>query len=539
MRYLYLTACCFAVYLLSTASASAQAGVERLWTGEILFDALQDRHLDALIKLQADSIENNTLVPAGMLDLADLRLSFGLARQVERALDSSTRDQPSRNHDAYLLAWYHYRKQQPMQTLKLLDTIVGRTDGATQADLQYLRALAYIRVGKFKTAGKILDGLPLEGHNGSYIQYNLALAQLQSDEEAQARSTLASLGSMNSSDTELLALKDMANLKLGYRYLQANELEEAKASFNRIRLDGPFTNQALLGAGWTSFSMGQVKRAIVAWTLLHEKKAINGTVIEARMALPYAYSRLGAHGKAANLYARAIGLFEAETGRLDAALKAISRGELRRALLDEFDYPGDDWYVDLSRRGVPEHGFYLPLLLESDEFNRLAGTLHELAQLDHRVEQALTGIEALSEHADLKRKLSASTAPETGEEVKAIAAEIKAVLRKVSMPADPTKTTIAETDLLQASYDTFNQWRKAEARYRQQLPGYSRQLSELSHQLRRLNKQLKSAITDIGNEMESVAVDTLGQKRKQLQDYRDNALFALAESYDFATGKGQ
>ena len=50
---------------------------------------------------------------------------------------------------------------------------------------------------------------------------------------------------------ELAALRDKANVALGYAWLQASHPVEAKPSLERVRLTGPFSNKALLGVGWS------------------------------------------------------------------------------------------------------------------------------------------------------------------------------------------------------------------------------------------------------------------------------------------------
>ena len=289
----------------------AQNELDRLLKGEIQYESLQGNHLDALLRIYAYRPSTDRQNAPGGLSATDSQLALGLSSAVENRMKTRSNDkriQQSKNRDAYQLAWFYYREQTPAQALEVLDNIEGKADGVSLSDIEYLRALLYIRTGRFKAAAKLLYELPLIDQPRGYTQYNLALANLQSGNEERGRSTLASLGRMNTSDDDLLALKDMANLKLGYRYLQQGNLEQAKASFDLVRLDGPFTNQALLVSGWTLFSMSQLERAIVAWSLLHKQEAINDTVIEAKMALPYAYSKLGAHGKAANLYAQAVEL---------------------------------------------------------------------------------------------------------------------------------------------------------------------------------------------------------------------------------------
>jgi len=524
--------------------ASAQTGSERLLQGEILFESLQGNHLEALIRVDAESSSANSQSSSSSLSVADLQLALGLSSTVEKNIKTRSDDiniQRSKNHDAYRLAWFYYNQQKPMQALEVLDSIEGKADGVSISDIEYLRALLYLGLGKFNAAGDLLYELPLIDRPRGYTSYNLAMARLKGGNEERGRSTLESLGRINTSDADLLALKDMANIKLGYRYLQEGSLEQAKASFNHVRLDGPFSNQALLVSGWTSFSMGKIERAIVPWTVLHEQEAINDIIIEAKMALPYAYSKLGIHGKAANLYAHAIEIFKAEIARLDASSETIRAGELSQAIVESHQARGDDWYIEVLRRSE-QQGFHLPLLLTSEAFREQADRLHELALVKNRIEQGLRSIDAYTELAGLKQKHYAAVLPEVEAEQPAIYLKMEKLIPDTPAQAggpDKAVDETAEISLLQQSYRHYLHARSATADYNRHLPDYTRELAELSKKMKPLNTKLAEAITQTGNQMDDIALATLDQKRDLLQGYLSNALFALAESYDFATGKRQ
>jgi len=524
--------------------ALAQTGHDRLLQGEILFESLQGNHLEALIRLDEEQSSAISLSPSGSLSVADLQLALGLDSAVEKNIKIRSDDksiQQSKNRDAFRLAWFYYNQQKPIQALEVLDSIEDKTGGVSGSDIEYLRALLYLGLGKFNAAEELLYELPLIDRPRGYTSYNLAMARLQGGNGERGRSTLASLGRISTSDADLLALKDMANLKLGYHYLQEGKLEQAKASFDHVRLDGPFTNQALLVSGWTSFSMGEIERAIVTWSLLHEQDATNDIIIEAKMALPYAYSKLGIHGKAANLYAHAIELLKSEIGRLDASSETIRAGELSHAIVESHQARGNDWYTEVSRRSE-QQGFYLPLLLTSEAFRVQADRLHELTLVKNRIEQGLRSIDAYTELAGLKRKHYAAVLPEIEAEQPAIYLKMEKLIPDTPAQAGGPDKAVDETagiSLLQQSYRHYLHARSATADYNRQLPDYTRELIELSKKMKQLNKKLAEAITQTEKQMNDIALATLDQKRDQLQGYLNNALFALAESYDFATGKRQ
>lgn len=542
MRRFTASICC--ILLILPMVTHAQNGLEQLLKGEILYESLQGNYLDALLLSYASRPSADGLSVSSESSATDLELALGLSSTVENNIktrSNDTRIQQSKNRDAFLLAWFYYNKRKPAQALKALDSIEDKADGVSLSDIEYLRALIYIDIGRFKEAARLLYELPLIHRPRGYTQYNLALAQLQSGNEEQGRSTLASLGRMNTSDADLLALKDMANIKLGYRYLQKSSLEQAKESFDLVRLDGPLSNQALLVSGWTLFSMNQVERAIVAWSLLHKQEAINETVIEAKMALPYAYSKLGAHGKAANLYAHAVELFESEINRMDATSEAIRKGDLVQAIVNNHRAQGDDWFIRQSRRSEQAE-LYLPLLLANDEFREQADRLSQLAQLKNRVEQGLVRVATSSEFARLKRKHYDTALPAAEKKLSAINRDMKNVIPPVTQSTDtPNRRVnmIPELAQLQQTYDSYLGTREASVEYNRQLPDYSRELDELSTKLKRLDQKLSQAITSTGKQVEAIALATLDRVHKQMKSYHHNALFALAESYDFATGKRQ
>ena len=72
----------------------------------------------------------------------------------------------------------------------------------------------------------------------------------------EADANLTAVGTLNSGQPELLALRDRANLALGFAYLQANQPEQARVPLERVRLNGAYSNKALLGLGWADAATG-------------------------------------------------------------------------------------------------------------------------------------------------------------------------------------------------------------------------------------------------------------------------------------------
>ena len=101
---------------------------------------------------------------------------------------------------------------------------------------------------------------------------------------------------------ELAALRDRANLALGFAYLQANEPARARPALERVRLDGPYSNKALLGIGWADAALGDYQGALTPWLELRERNLLDAAVQESYLAVPYAFAKLNANAQSAEYY---------------------------------------------------------------------------------------------------------------------------------------------------------------------------------------------------------------------------------------------
>ncbi len=59
-----------------------------------------------------------------------------------------------------------------------------------------------------------------------------------------------------------------------------------RASSIAFALDGPFSNQALLSAGWAHVNAQSFDRALVPWGILAKREVTDSAVQEAMLALP-------------------------------------------------------------------------------------------------------------------------------------------------------------------------------------------------------------------------------------------------------------
>ena len=388
--------------LLAAAMATAPAHGDELndlYFGEALYYAHQGLYFEALERLDTevkqhariDEPELDTLyshIDDADFSLGDFELRYRMHHRAGRAIRAvleAAVDDVVRNDAAYRLARIHFQKGQLTEALQALDRIDGEVPASIRDDIEFLRANAYLGEGRPEATIDILEELQDSDEFGGFASYNLGIAYLQSGRRQDALEQLGKAGSLESDDPGELAIRDKANLVAGTVHLEAEEYEQAIPYLNRVRLDGPFSNQALLSAGWANMSVDKVDRAVVPWSILADREVTDRAAQEAMLALPFAYGKLEVHGRAAVYYGRALDAFSAEIDKLNASIDSIREGTFLEALVREEIRKDKDWVIHL--RALPEapETYYLMDLLATHDFQ--------------------TGLQNYLDLADLRRKL--------------------------------------------------------------------------------------------------------------------------------------
>jgi len=439
------------------ASRLKDVELHDLYFGEVLYYAYQDLHFEALARLDTELSQyyeldeseldpfNNHLTQAEF-SVGDLELQYRMNQRAGRAIQAVLGegiDLATRNQAALALARVFYKKNDPVSTLYALDLIRkepdktryqekysldvlrGKEPETFQTEVAYLRALASIDTGQFTKAANILQSLKDEKILKGFVLYNLGIALIQSGKEKEGLKVLDELGKMDFSDDGLLALKDKTNLKLAYYFLNKNDATKARSYFERVRLDGPYSNRALLGAGWVSVAEGRFDRALVSWSILHKRDETNYSVQEVLMAVPYAYGKLNAHGNAANLYNHAMDVFARQIASLDDSIKTIRKGKFLVALLDEKASKDKNWVVNLRELPDAPETRYVLELMASHDFQESYKNYKDLAELRHHIEKWLQDLRVYEEMVEIRRAYQEPLLPVVEKEFVKLDARIK------------------------------------------------------------------------------------------------------------------
>jgi tetratricopeptide (TPR) repeat protein len=236
----------------------------------------------------------------------------------------------------------------------------------------------------------------------AYAQFNLGVALVRRDRLAEAITYLDRVGNMETRSEELLALKDKANLALGFALLQAQRAAEAKPILQRVRLEGPYSSKALLGVGWADAGMGEFKRALVPWLALRKRSLLDSAVQESFLTVPYAYSQLSATGQAAEYYNSAIESFDSELKRIDESIEGIRRGKLLDRLLNDDKQDTLTWYWQLTTVPNAPESRYLYALLASNEFQEGLKNYRELNFMSRNLDGLRGDVSAYDDMLDTR-----------------------------------------------------------------------------------------------------------------------------------------
>ena len=316
--------------------------------------------------MSRSSIRSIRDVGSAEFSVGDFELNYRMHLRAGHAISAVLEgnvDESVRNDAAYRLARIQFQKGQLADALKSLDRIHGRVPDNIRDDIEFLRANLYLSTAHPDEAAPILKRLQGDKKLLGFPEYNLAIAYLQGDRREAALQQLDKAGEVAASDDDE-SNPQQANLVQRHAARVGSVARDQGLRLDTsFRLEGPFSNQALLSAGWADVSAQHFEGALVPWNILVQRDQTDPSVQEAMLALPYAYGQLAVYGRAAMLYSQALQSFGAEREKLHASIDSIRAGKFLKALVREEIRKDKDWVVRL--RSLPEtpETYYLMELL--------------------------------------------------------------------------------------------------------------------------------------------------------------------------------
>lgn len=427
-RFLGLTvaAACCALFARDGRAADAEvpardlpppAKVRDLDYGDVLFRYFQDDYFDALVRLEASRDLERLGIHADDAELLSggLYLSLGMHAEAGRIFESLLAGPvpPSVSDRAHFyLARIGYQRGYYAEAWRSLQRIQGSLPGKLEPERQLLAANVLMAQERFREAAELLEGWVDETGWSNYARFNLGVALVRSGDPGRGKLLLEQVGAMPAGKEEQRALRDRANLALGFVLLQERQADPAAAALARVRLDGPFTNRALLGLGWAEADADRPDRALVPWLELRARQVLDATVQESFLAVPYAYAKLASTGQAAEQYRFAVAAYAAESARIDESIAAIRSGGFLDAVLDAApDEEGVGWLWQLRKAPDAPHTRYLYHLLASHEFQEGLRNYRDLRIMGRNLERWAASLEAFDEMVAARETVAAERLP--------------------------------------------------------------------------------------------------------------------------------
>jgi hypothetical protein len=344
-----------------------------------------------------------------------LYLSLGMHNEAGKRFETLLTNQVPvgvRNEAWFYLAKIWYARGYYDRSEQSLGHISGELPPTLEPERQHLLVNVLMRQNRYEEAATRLANWRGPPDWMAFARFNLGVALVSQNRLGEAAQQLAAVGTMHAVGSEMQALRDKANVALGYAWLQAGNPGDARTALNRVRLTGPYATRALLGVGWADAALGQFKDALTPWTELHGRSLLDAAVQESYLAVPYAYGKLNANAQAAEFYESAINSFEAESTRIDDAVTRINSGHMLDDLLGAAP-PAQDigWFWQLKQLPDAPESRYLYTLLADNDFQEGLKNYRDLGFLQGTLSHWDESLDAYHDMVDTRRQAYAERLP--------------------------------------------------------------------------------------------------------------------------------
>lgn len=360
--------------------------------GAVLFEFYQGRYFPAITQLEVSQHFERLTHHADEAESlrGGLLLSYGLHEQAGAVFDGLiARGAPPSVRDRawYFLAKIRYQRGLVDDANKALARIERPLPGTLEDDRRLLQANVDMALGDNAGAAAVLAPLAEQRDGDLYARFNLGVALIRGGDATRGVAMLDAIGRMYMPDEEGRALRDKANVAIGFAALRDGRPQDARNVLQRVRLQGVAANQALLGFGWAADALASPATALVPWQELADRDASDPSVLEAQLAVPYAYAKLGANAQALDRYRTALTRFANESAHIDATIAAIQQGRLIAGLLGR--NPGEQmgWFQSVDDLPLMPHARQLTPVIAGNEFQEAFKSYRDLVYIAHNLDQ--------------------------------------------------------------------------------------------------------------------------------------------------------
>ena len=376
--------------------------------GEILFYFYQEDYFPAIVRVLAAQEQGKLQEHAAEAELlkGGLYLSYGhhleAADIFERLLADNVNPE-IRDRTWFFLAKIWRQRGYLDKAQRALDNIGDGLPEDIQREATMLQAQLLIDGGNYDAAIALLQDWKGKTEWSRYAQFNLGVALVRSGRTDEAKKILEELGDIDPWNEELTSLRDKANLALGYALLQSGQPHAAKVPLQRVRLEGPFSNKALLGVGWADAELDRYQRALVPWMELRGRDLLDPAVQESMLAIPYALASLDSISQAADHYLNAVEAFYEESSRIDRTINHIESGRFFDEFISDDPLDSTGWYWRMQSLPEGPEARYLFHLLATHEFQEGLKNYRDLSYLWNNLDRWQQSVDVYANMLETRR----------------------------------------------------------------------------------------------------------------------------------------
>lgn len=275
--------------------------------GQIYYNYHMGRHFTALNQAIQDKEKGLFTSDDATTEilLGDLYTEFGLPREGDAALSrvqaqdipSSTRNMPWLRYGKLL-----YQMGNDSPTENYLRKPPSNLTSYQESERRLMLANVLIRKKSYGEAIALLVDMRGEGVMVSYGLYNLGIAYLQDKKDGLGLLNLNQMIKTAADDDESKNLKDKAALAIAYKYLKDGNYAGARESLLRVRLEGPYSNSALLTLAYAHYLNHEYEQALPSTLELQSRNPADPAVQESFLLAGRIYEDLGAKSQAIASY---------------------------------------------------------------------------------------------------------------------------------------------------------------------------------------------------------------------------------------------
>ena len=309
----------------------------------------------------------------------------------------------TRNETWFRQGRLKYRQGEYFEAERILNVPISSTEIVPlEAERRVMLANVLMGKNEFDRARDLLAPIPMDTAIGMYATYNMGVAHIRANQPEEGVRLLETVMALPVSDHETNALKDRAALAIAYSYLQANNPEKAREALVNVRLEGPFSNSAMLSLGYAHFLRNDQKRALSFWLELMTRNPADSSVQEAMLLAPRAYEALQANQQAFFGYKLAAQTMSSQLAAVDQIITQVKAPAWLDQLSPSTDGVRGSDPLDTPRMALPSNPTetaFLSSLFASHTFNEAYLQYQQLRQLQVLLAQRHEDLKAMRDIA--------------------------------------------------------------------------------------------------------------------------------------------